>query len=65
MFDLIGDSEIAIKKANKKKSHELLNKLGSSGCIDLAKHELEFFNKLKKYGRDMIINVKYPKEKLR
>ena len=39
--------------------------LGSSGCIDLAKHELEFFNKLKKYGRDMIINVKYPKEKLR
>ena len=38
---------------------------GSSGCIDLAEHELKFFEKLKKYGRDMIINVKYPKEKLR
>ena len=29
MFNLIGDSEIAIKKANKRKLHELLNKYGS------------------------------------
>ena len=39
--------------------------LGSAGCIDLACQEEEFFNKFKKYGRDMIINVHYPKEKLR
>ena len=35
------------------------------GLKMVAEHELEFFEKLKKYGRDMIINVKYPKEKLR
>ena len=39
--------------------------LGSAGCIDLACQEEEFFDKFKKYGRDMIINVHYPKEKLR
>ena len=39
--------------------------LGSSGCIDISGHTDEFFDKFKKYGRDMIINVHYPKEKLR
>ena len=34
MFNLIGDSEIAIKKANKKKLHELLDKYGSVGEIE-------------------------------
>ena len=33
MFNLIGDSEIAIKKANKKKLHELLDKYGSVGKL--------------------------------
>ena len=40
-------------------------RFGSAGCIDLADNDLDFFEKLKKYGRDMIINVKYPSEKLR
>ena len=38
---------------------------GSLGCIDLGNRELDFFDKLEKYGRDVILNVRYKKEKLR
>lgn len=39
--------------------------LGSAGCIDLGKRDERFFNVLKKYGKDVILNVRYPRDKLR
>ena len=35
---------------------------GSGGCIDLTDKMDEFTNKFKKYGHDMILNVKYDKD---
>ncbi len=38
--------------------------MGSAGCIDIPGHTKEFFNVLRKYGKDIILNVHYDKEKL-
>ena len=35
---------------------------GSGGCIDLTDKMDEFTDKFKKYGRDMLLNVKYDKD---
>ena len=35
---------------------------GSGGCIDLTDKMDEFTDKFKKYGHDMILNVKYDKD---
>ncbi len=35
---------------------------GSKGCIDLTDRMDEFTDKFKKYGHDMILNVKYDKD---
>ncbi len=39
--------------------------MGSLGCIDLEKNDTPFFNLLRKYGKDIILNVHYDKEELR
>jgi len=38
--------------------------LGSAGCIDIPGHTKEFFDLLRKHGRDIILNVHYDNEKL-
>ena len=39
--------------------------MGSAGCIDIPGHTTkEFFDVLHKYGKDIILNVHYDKEKL-
>lgn len=38
--------------------------MGSAGCIDIPGHTKEFFDVLRKYGKDIILNVHYDKEKL-
>lgn len=39
--------------------------LGSAGCIDLGKNEMLFFDKLREYGKDIVLTVRYPNQKLR
>ncbi len=41
------------------------NEFGSAGCIDLEKSDRLFFNMLRKYGKDIILNVHYDKEILK
>lgn len=38
------------------------DELGSAGCIDLADKMPEVVDKFKKHGKDVIVDVKYPKD---
>ncbi len=37
--------------------------LGSAGCVDLAQNMDEFTDEYEKYGRDMKLNIRYPKSR--
>lgn len=39
--------------------------MGSAGCIDIPRQTEEFFNEMRKYKRDLILNVHYDTDKLR
>ena len=38
---------------------------GSAGCIDIPRQTEEFFDEMRKYKRDLILNVHYDTDKLR
>ena len=39
--------------------------MGSAGCIDIPRQTEEFFDEMRKYKRDLILNVHYDTDKLR
>ena len=67
--DSWGNNRIWLEPArgtdNKDRTHLSIHggkEYGSKGCIDLTDKMDEFTDKLKKYGHDMLLNVKYDKD---